>query len=308
MLFKQLNVVLHSSSAANSVNLCVTVFVCLFVCLFVFCLFVCLFDLWVQSEPLTWSRSCFRCVRDRWEEHRVNVHEDEVRVLQFRHEWHHSTLLTFSTQQRDRETDRQTDRQKDRQKDRQTERQTDRIHFTHCACLYYTNMDIKLAKFPGLQLLFFSRDKWRSGMKVETSQPTWLTLTEPRGTSERERSRRLPENEKLELGEALLSGSGRVTASDLHENINFESNEWISSPYWCCLFELEKLKTRIMAPPVLWWDARQGIVLCGFFLCITGGGGGGFNSCNIAQSVKWQVVSLMYSFAFGSIIVCLATK
>ena len=52
-----------------------------------------------------------------------------------------------------------------------------------------------------------------------------MTLTEPRGTSERERSRRLPENEKLELGETLLSGSGRVTASDLHESMNFESNE-----------------------------------------------------------------------------------
>lgn len=43
-----------------------------------------------------------------------------------------------------------------------------------------------------------------------------LPLTEPRGTSERERSRRLPENEKLELGETVFSGSGRVTASDLY--------------------------------------------------------------------------------------------
>ena len=177
-------------------------------------------------------------------------------------------------------------------------------------------LDIKLSKFPGLQVLpfFFSRDKWRSGLglKVETSQPTWLTLTEPRGTSERERSRRLPENEKLELGEALLSGSGRVTASDLQENMNFESNEWISLPYWCCLFELEKLKIRNHGTSsfMVGCKTRNCILcgLCGFFLWITGGGGGGFNSCNIAQSVKWQVVSLMYSVAFGSIIVCLATK
>ena len=118
----------------QTVSTCVLLclFVCLFVCLFFVCLFVCLFDLWVQSEPLTWSRSCFRCVRDRWEEHRVNVHEDEVRVLQFRHEWHHSTLLINLLYPTERQTDRQTDRQ--------TERQTDRIHFTHCACLYYTNM------------------------------------------------------------------------------------------------------------------------------------------------------------------------